>query len=116
MVCRFGMSDLLGPQTFGAPAGGRFLQSPALFGDPRNFSEDTAREIDREVKAIVDAEHSRAHKILEDRRELLTQIAERLLIEETLDRAELEQMVGSARKTAVAAASPARNFGPSRLS
>jgi cell division protease FtsH len=111
MVCRFGMSDLLGPQTFGAPAGQRFLQSPAMFGDPRNFSEDTARDIDREVKAIVDTEHARALKILADRRELLTTIAERLLIEETLERKDLEEMVGGARKASIAAATGVRAVG-----
>jgi cell division protease FtsH len=115
MVCRFGMSDALGPQTFGAPAGQRFLQSPAMFGEQRNFSEETARAIDREVKAIVDEQHTRALKILEDRRELLTSIAERLLVEETLERPELEQIVGSARKTAVAAATSGRGPNPARV-
>jgi cell division protease FtsH len=115
MVCRFGMSDVLGPQTFGAPAGQRFLQSPAMFGEQRNFSEATARAIDSEVKAIVDEEHTRALKLLEERRELLTSIAERLLVEETLERVELEQIVGSARKTAVAAATSGRGPQPARV-
>jgi cell division protease FtsH len=96
MVCRFGMSDRLGPQTFGAPAGQRFLESPAMFGDQRNFSEETAQTIDQEVKAIVDAELVRSHAILNERRELLSVIAERLLVEETLERGDLEKILESA--------------------
>jgi cell division protease FtsH len=96
MVCRFGMSDKLGPQTFGQPGGNRFLETPAMFGEQRNFSEETARLIDAEVKSIVEIEHARALSILEERRELLSTIAERLLIEETLERTDLEQMVATA--------------------
>jgi cell division protease FtsH len=96
MVCRFGMSDKLGPQTFGVPAGQRFLESPALFGEQRNFSEATARVIDEEVKLIVDAELVRARAILNERREVLSQIAERLLVEETLERKDLENILASA--------------------
>jgi cell division protease FtsH len=96
MVCRFGMSDKLGPQTFGSPAGQRFLESPAMFGEQRNFSEATARVIDEEVKLIVDAELVRARAILNERREVLSQIAERLLVEETLERKDLENILASA--------------------
>jgi cell division protease FtsH len=96
MVCRFGMSDRLGPQTYGSAAGQRFLESPALFGDQRNFSEETARVIDEEVKIIVDAELVRARAILSERRAVLSVIAERLLVEETLERADLEKIVESA--------------------
>jgi cell division protease FtsH len=95
MVCRFGMSDKLGPQTFGSP-GQRFLESPALFGEQRNWSEATARIIDEEVKLIVDAELVRSRAILNERREVLSQIAERLLVEETLERKDLEQILASA--------------------
>jgi cell division protease FtsH len=98
MVCRFGMSDKLGPQTFGSPAGSRFLSSPVSLGDSRNFSEATARLIDNEVRSIVDSEHMRARKLLEDQRDVLEAIAERLLVEETLDRADLEEIVSAHRK------------------
>ncbi len=102
MVCRFGMSDKLGPQTFGSPAGSRFLESPAMFGDQRNFSEETARAIDGEVKAIIDAELSRALAILGERREVLHTIAERLLVEETLERNQLEEILRQATAAEVA--------------
>ncbi|HKU40891.1 MAG TPA: ATP-dependent zinc metalloprotease FtsH [Polyangiales bacterium] len=96
MVCRFGMSDRLGGQTFGAPAGGRFLESPAMFGEQRNFSEETARTIDAEVKNILDVEQGRSLQILEDRKQLLQTIAERLLAEETLERGDLEAILAAA--------------------
>jgi cell division protease FtsH len=93
MVCRFGMSDRLGPQTFGSPAGQRFLESPALFGEQRNFSEETARIIDEEVKAIVESELARSRSILVERRDVLSEIAEKLLVEETLERGDLNQIL-----------------------
>ncbi|HKP62375.1 MAG TPA: ATP-dependent zinc metalloprotease FtsH [Polyangiales bacterium] len=100
MVCRFGMSDLLGAQTFGAPAGSRFLDSPGMFGDSRNFSEETARAIDSEVKSIIDAEQARALRILDDRKAVLHTIAERLLVEETLERTDLQEILAASVATA----------------
>ncbi|NUQ73444.1 MAG: ATP-dependent metallopeptidase FtsH/Yme1/Tma family protein [Polyangiaceae bacterium] len=94
MVCRFGMSEKLGPLTYGRPAGLRFLDAPAMFGEERNFSDETARAIDGEVRSLIDAEHARAKKVLTERREVLDTIAKRLLEVETLERAELEKMVG----------------------
>jgi cell division protease FtsH len=96
MVCRFGMSDRLGAQTFGAPAGQRFLDAPAMFGDSRNFSEETARAIDSEVKLIIDAEQARALHILDSRKPVLHTIAERLLQEETLERTDLQAILAAA--------------------
>jgi cell division protease FtsH len=94
MVCRFGMSEKLGPLTYGRPAGMRFLDAPAMFGEERNFSEETARAIDGEVRSMIDAEHKRARGILTERRAVLDAIARRLLEVETLERTELEKMVG----------------------
>lgn len=59
MVCRFGMSDVLGPLTFGRPVGARFLDSPVSLGEERNFSWETARAIDAEVRAAVTVAHER---------------------------------------------------------
>jgi cell division protease FtsH len=94
MVCRFGMSEALGPLTYGRPAGMRFLDTPVTMGEERNFSEETARAIDAEVRAIIDAEHKRARAILMERRAVLDAIAGRLLEVETLERTDLEAMVG----------------------
>src|SRR5262249_18442462 len=101
MVCHFGMSEQLGPQTFGRPLGMRFLETQVPLGDEKNFSEDTARAIDVEVRNILEHEHGRARFILERRRALLEQIAERLLARETLSKAELEELVARTDGTAV---------------
>lgn len=98
MVCRFGMSGRLGPLTFGRPAGARFLDAPVTLGEERNFSEETARAIDAEVRAIIEAQHARAQRILRDRRAVLDRIAERLLERETLERDELGAIVDGARR------------------
>jgi cell division protease FtsH len=92
MVCRFGMSERLGPLTYGKPQSARFLDAPVSFGEERNFSEETARAIDQEVRNIVEQEYRRARSVLEQKRAALSAIAERLLNVETLERGELEQL------------------------
>jgi len=93
MVCRFGMSDKLGPQTFGRPVGAQFLQTPVNLGEERNFSERTAQVIDDEVRAIIQSQHERARKILEDKRSILERIFEQLLERETLEREDLDAIL-----------------------
>jgi len=102
MVSRFGMSDRLGPVTFGRTSGMRFLQSGV--GEERNFSEETARAIDAEVRQILEAQYARAKRILEERRGALEAIAQRLLEVETLDRPQLEELVGPPASVDVPAA------------
>jgi cell division protease FtsH len=92
MVCRFGMSEALGPLTYGAsPA--RLMPWAPDFPQARAFSEDTLRLIDAEVKAIVVTEHTRAREHLGRQRRSLDAIARELLTHETLQRAELEALV-----------------------
>jgi cell division protease FtsH len=93
MVCRFGMSDRLGPVTYGRSES-RLLPMPFDDGG-RNYSEETARAIDAEVRALVDEGHARAKAILDRRRALLSAIAQELLEHETLERADLERIVAS---------------------
>ncbi len=90
MVCRYGMSDELGPLAFGRDPDGQFLSWNQDLALSRNYSEETARTIDAEIKAIVDAEHLRAATELSKRRPALEAITRELLIHETLQRAELE--------------------------
>ena len=92
MVCRFGMSESLGPVTFGRAGQSRFLAAAGL-GEERNFSEDTARQIDAEVRKLLEEQHARARQVLTRRRAALDTIASRLLEVETLDRPELERLV-----------------------
>lgn len=93
MICRFGMSEKLGPQTFGQPVGLRFLDTPASLGGQRNFSEARAQEIDAEVDSIVREQYQRARTLLQERRSILRAMSLELLERETLERADLERLV-----------------------
>jgi cell division protease FtsH len=116
MVTRFGMSERLGLVTFGRPGGQRFLETPFQPGEERNYSEETARAIDDEVRRLMDAAHERALAILRERKDTLDRIAETLLVRETLDRPELEALLGpNALVPAVDEKAPAdvgRSFQP----
>jgi len=93
MVCRFGMSDALGAATWGRPASLRFLQLGGDGAVERDFSEETARTIDGEVRRILEEAHERAVRVLRERRATLDAIGAELLARETLERAELEALV-----------------------
>ncbi len=90
MVTEFGMSDL-GPLTFG-----NRYDSPFLGRDlarERDYSEEVAAAIDREVRATVQRSYERTRQILLDNRTALDRVAEALLERETLDAAEFEQVL-----------------------
>jgi len=91
MVTRFGMTEKLGPMTYGRTYAGRFLDGSDM--EEKNYSEETARRIDAEVRAILDGQIARARTLIEERRGVLEAIAARLLEVETLDRPELEALV-----------------------
>jgi cell division protease FtsH len=93
MVCRFGMSSRLGPVTMGRPLGARYLEGALPMGMERNFSEETARAVDAEVRSVLETEQSRAHELLERRRSALERIARALLERETIERGELEAIL-----------------------
>jgi cell division protease FtsH len=93
MVCRFGMSEALGPLTYGASHGMRFLQGAIGMGEERNYSEKTAQLIDAEVQRIVQEQLARAREILSRRRAMLQAIAAELMVKETLERGQLEEIV-----------------------
>jgi len=94
MVTRFGMTESLGPVTYGTRRDGRFL--PVQGVEDRNFSEETARAIDDAVRQIIDSQHARSLSILRERHIVLDRIATELLEKETLDRDELEALVREA--------------------
>ena len=87
MVCEWGMSDKLGPLTFGKKEEQIFLGKE--IGQQRNYSESTAVEIDNEIRRIVDENCEKATKLLADNIETLKRIAENLLERETLDTEDL---------------------------
>jgi len=90
MVTRYGMSDRLGPLTFGEKEELVFLGKE--IGEQRNYSEEVALTIDEEVKHLIEQAYQQAHDVLTRHRDLLTQIATRLMQEETLDAEQFESM------------------------
>ena len=88
MVTDYGMSERLGPLSYDRSGGGK---APVL-GKP--YSDATAEAIDEEVQAIVDEARSRATALLQDKRSLLDEMAERLLAEEVLDSDALVELLG----------------------
>ncbi len=92
MVCRFGMSEKIGPIVFGKEGGMVFLGRDLM--DEKNYSEDTARLIDGEVKRILEAGYEHAKKILTESRGKLEALAKLLLEKETLDADEIKNVTG----------------------
>ncbi len=90
MVCRWGMSERLGPLAFNSDVGHPFLGLEMQ--QPRNFSENTAAAIDQEVHQLVMACYGRARKLLEENRDSLERLAEALLEHESLTRPDVEQL------------------------
>ncbi|MFQ6130715.1 MAG: ATP-dependent zinc metalloprotease FtsH [Armatimonadota bacterium] len=91
MVCEFGMSEKLGPMTFGRKHGPVFLGRDIM--EERNFSESVAAQIDNEVRAIVDSCYGRARRVLQENRGKLDRLVEVLLEREVLDREEVEAVL-----------------------
>jgi cell division protease FtsH len=83
MVTQYGMSKKLGPLMFGEKDELVFLGKE--IGEQRNYSEEIARQIDREVRRIIESAYNKALRLLERNRAKLEEVAERLLKEETLD-------------------------------
>ncbi len=93
MVTEWGMSDKLGPLTFGHKEELVFLGRD--LGEQRNYSEEIAGEIDQEVHRLVDAGYQRARKILTERREKLVHLAEYLKQEETIEGWQMDAVINS---------------------
>ncbi|MGB7587936.1 MAG: cell division protein FtsH, partial [Solirubrobacterales bacterium] len=83
MVMRFGMSERLGPRVFGHDRGQPFLGRE--FSSEPDYSDEIAREIDDEIRRIVEAAHQTAKDLLTDRREDLDRISKVLIERETID-------------------------------
>jgi cell division protease FtsH len=93
MVTEWGMSEKLGPLTFGHKEELVFLGRD--LGEQRNYSEEVAGEIDQEVHRLVDTGYQRAKKILTERREKLIQLAEYLKQEETIEGWQMDAVINS---------------------
>ena len=83
MVCEWGMSDAMGPLTFGKKEEQIFLGRE--IAQHQDYSEDTALKIDHEVKRFVTENYHRAHELLSGSKELLVTLADELLAREVLD-------------------------------
>jgi len=95
MVCEWGMSDKVGPVTFGKREEQIFLGKD--LARHKDYSEATALEIDKEIKRIVTENYKRAKTILEENVDLLHKLAEVLLEREVVDGKELDELVKQRR-------------------
>ncbi|HUP82659.1 MAG TPA: ATP-dependent zinc metalloprotease FtsH [Candidatus Limnocylindria bacterium] len=90
MVTEFGMSEKLGPLSFGKRDELVFLGRE--IGEQRNYSDDVAKTIDDEVRVIIDRAYAKAMDVLTQHKGRLVQLAERLVAEETIEQEEFEKM------------------------
>lgn len=98
MACEYGMADDLGTVTYGQEDEPIFLGKE--IARHKDYSEDTARRIDTAVKAILDEARLEAERIITGHRAELDRLTDALLIQETLDDAEIREMISAATTTA----------------
>lgn len=91
LVKEYGMSEKLGPISYGDKEELIFLGKE--FGEQRNYSEETASQIDKEVKRLIVDALQTAAKILKEKKALLDKVANRLIETETIEREEFELLV-----------------------
>ena len=109
MVCEWGMSDAMGPLTFGKKEEQIFLGRE--IAQHQDYSEDTALKIDHEVKRFVTT-YDRSHKLLSENKATLVKMADELLAREVLDAEQVKRIVSGlpledSQPTARAAVAPA---------
>ena len=92
MVCRFGMSDTIGPVNYGHKQSQVFLGRD--ISEHRNYSENTSQAIDNEVRRILTESYERARNILQDHRQDLDKLTDLLMEKELLEAAELDKLLG----------------------
>ena len=91
MVCEWGMSELVGPVTFGKADEQVFLGKE--MAKPKVYSDETAVLIDQEIKRIVSNNYDACKKLLEDNLEILHEVANQLLENEVIDGKELNELI-----------------------
>jgi cell division protease FtsH len=102
MVTEWGMSDKLGPRTFGERQEMVFLGRD--LGEQRNYSEEIASEIDQEVHHLVESAFARAKEVLRRREKVLRELAARLTEVETMEAAEMRRIIEEVEGPPAAAA------------
>ncbi len=93
MVCEWGMSDAMGPLSYGKKEEHIFLGRE--IAQHRDYSEQTAIEIDREVKRIVMENYERAKSLIQEHVEVLHNLTKALLEKETLDAADIDAIINA---------------------
>ncbi|MEA2189851.1 MAG: cell division protease FtsH [Solirubrobacteraceae bacterium] len=91
MVMRYGMSERLGPRVFGHDHSQPFLGRE--FSSEPDYSDEIAREIDDEIRRVVEGAHQRARDILTEHRETLDTISEILIRRETIEKTEFDALI-----------------------
>jgi len=91
MVMRFGMSEELGPRTLGHDTSMPFLGRE--FQQQADYSDEVARQIDDEIRRIIEEAHQTAKDLLAEKRELLDQVSKILVQRETIEAAEFEALL-----------------------
>jgi cell division protease FtsH len=105
MVMRFGMSEKLGPRVFGHDHGLPFLGRE--FSSEPDYSDEIAREIDDEIRRIVEGAHVQAKEILNTHRDSLGKLSEILIKRETIEREQFEALLdGSSEEDVFGAEAP----------
>ena len=94
MVCEYGMSDQIGPLTVGKRHANPFLGRDMM--EDRNYSEEMAMAIDKEIRLTMEQAYERAKSILSENREKMDVIVKVLLEKETLEREEFEALMEGA--------------------
>jgi cell division protease FtsH len=95
MVMEYGMSDKLGPMTFGEREELVFLGRN--ISEHRNYSEAVARKIDDQVRGIINKAYARALGVMTNYRDLLDRLARQLIQQETMDEAEIDALMAAVR-------------------
>ena len=99
MVMRFGMSEKLGPRVFGHDHGQPFLGRE--FSSEPDYSDEIAREIDDEIRRMVEMAHVQAKNILSERRAELEKLSEILIKRETIEKVQFESLLEGQSEEAV---------------
>ena len=92
MITQYGMSDVLGPISFGEGEGHQIFLGRD-FNQQRNYSEEVASEIDKEVRKYIEEAYEACRKIITDNIDKLHLIAQALIERETLDAEQLEELM-----------------------
>jgi len=96
MVCEYGMSEKLGPLSFGKKEEEIFLGRE--IAQHRDYSEETAQKIDQEVNNLISENYQKTHKLIKDNLDSLSNLAKALLERETLNGHEIEEIMGNKRR------------------